>query len=91
MSAIKSLVSSLGGQTKVAEMLGVKQSHVWNWIHRGQAPAKYIRKLSAFSNGEISIGTLLADHEESHSKSQLNNIEVDSSGKPPTKRALGDE
>ncbi len=64
MSAISKSTKIIGGQTALAAMLGVKQSHVWNWINRkGQAPAKYIRSISLATQGEVSIEELLTDHE----------------------------
>ena len=65
MSAIDKAVKEIGGQTKLAKLVGTKQNAVWNWINRHQqAPAKYIREISKLTNGEVSIEELLADHEK---------------------------
>ncbi|MBO1894200.1 helix-turn-helix domain-containing protein [Shewanella sp. BF02_Schw] len=64
MSAISKSAEVTGGQTALAKMLGVKQSHVWNWINRRQqAPAKYIRAISTATKGLVSVDELLNDHE----------------------------
>lgn len=69
MSAIKRAADAVGGQTSLAKLLGVGQSHVWNWINRKhQAPAKYIRTISEATKGQISIRELLTDHEKSIAK-----------------------
>ncbi|PMK03335.1 helix-turn-helix domain-containing protein [Vibrio sp. 10N.261.55.A7] len=65
MSAIKRSTEILGGQTPLAKLLGVSQSHVWNWINRKhQAPARYIRAISKATGGKVSVKELLSDHEE---------------------------
>ena len=47
MSAIEKAIKLIGGQTKLAKILGTKQSVVFHWVHRhGQAPAKYIPRIS---------------------------------------------
>ncbi len=66
MSAIKNAVELIGGQTATAKALGdgLKQSHVWNWVHKfKQAPAKYINRISELTQGRITVDELLADHE----------------------------
>lgn len=63
MSAIKKAVKIIGGQTKLATVLGTKQSVVFHWINRhGQAPAKYIARISELTNGQVTVADLLADH-----------------------------
>ena len=70
MSAIEKAVSLIGGQTKLASILGTKQSVVFHWVHRhGQAPAKYIPRISELTNGEVSVNDLLADHQKSNKES----------------------
>ena len=64
MSNVKRVVEIVGSQTKTAEFFGITQGHVWKWINvNGQAPAKYIRKLSQLTNNEVTVDQLLADHE----------------------------
>ncbi|PHI36323.1 transcriptional regulator [Pseudoalteromonas sp. GCY] len=65
MSFIKKAVEVVGGQTQVARLLKTKQSVVWHWVNRhGQAPAKYINKISKLTNGQVSVSELLSDHEK---------------------------
>ncbi|OCH55488.1 helix-turn-helix domain-containing protein [Vibrio cyclitrophicus] len=67
MSAIERSTEILGGQTSLAKLLGVSQSHVWNWINRKhQAPAKYIRAISEATGDEVSVKELLTDHEDTN-------------------------
>jgi len=67
MSAIKKAVKIIGGQTKLANILGTKQSVVFHWLSRhGQAPAKYIPRISELTNGEVSVHELLADHQKAN-------------------------
>lgn len=36
-------IARLGGQTKAAEILGVKQGHVWHWLKKSaQCPAERV-------------------------------------------------
>ncbi|MGO2181170.1 MAG: YdaS family helix-turn-helix protein [Pseudoalteromonas nigrifaciens] len=63
MSAIDKAVKIIGGQTKLATVLGTKQSVVHHWVSRhGQAPAKYITRISELTNGQVTVAELLADH-----------------------------
>ncbi|WP_022944353.1 YdaS family helix-turn-helix protein [Pseudoalteromonas ruthenica] len=67
MSAIKKAVDLIGGQTATAKNLGmgITQTQVWNWVHRHQqAPAKYIKRISKFTHGSVTVDELLADHEK---------------------------
>lgn len=60
-------VKNIGGQTKLGKELGVSQGSVWDWINKfGQAPAKYIPRISELTNGEVSVNELLADHQKSN-------------------------
>jgi DNA-binding transcriptional regulator YdaS (Cro superfamily) len=74
MSAIKEAVDLIGGQTVVANQLtttehAVQQNSVFYWINRHkQAPAKYIKKISELTNGEVTVEQLLADHENNQAK-----------------------
>ncbi|BFM48429.1 YdaS family helix-turn-helix protein [Marinomonas sp. THO17] len=64
MSAIAKAVAIVGSQTELAKQLGVNQSHVWNWMHlHHRCPAKYIRRTSLATNGEVTEVDLLMDHE----------------------------
>lgn len=40
----------VGGQTKLAQMIGVNQANVWNWINvSGRTPAEYVLKIEQVS------------------------------------------
>jgi len=67
MSSIEKAVSLIGGQTRLARLLGTQQTAVWNWVNRhSQAPAKYIPRISELTNGEVSVNDLLADHQKAN-------------------------
>ncbi|ETX11626.1 hypothetical protein MUS1_10185 [Marinomonas ushuaiensis DSM 15871] len=66
MSAIEKAVKIVGSQTALAQILGVKQAHVWNWLHiHKRSPAKYIRRISSATKGQVTESDLLQDHETS--------------------------
>ncbi|MCG7551968.1 YdaS family helix-turn-helix protein [Pseudoalteromonas sp. Of11M-6] len=65
MNYITKAVKIYGGQTKLGIALGVRQASVWDWINKyGQAPAKYINKISELTNGQVTVSELLSDHEK---------------------------
>lgn len=69
MLAIKKAVALIGGQTKTGQILNVPQQVVSAWINKsGQAPAKYVKKISALTNNEVTVEQLLADHEKNQAK-----------------------
>ena len=67
MSAIESAVKIIGGQTKTARQSNIRQTHVWKWIHvNKQAPAKYIKRIAALTNHQVTVEQLQADHVQNH-------------------------
>lgn len=34
MSGLEKAISVAGGQCALARLLGLRQSHIWNWLHR---------------------------------------------------------
>ncbi|BCE02942.1 YdaS family helix-turn-helix protein [Marinicellulosiphila megalodicopiae] len=63
LTAIQNATEIIGGQTALANHLNIKQANVWNWLHvRGQAPAKYIKRISALTDNKVTVEELLADH-----------------------------
>ena len=67
MSAVAKAIEIIGGQTKAAKLLNTKQNIIWYWINRhGQAPAKYIPRISELTNGQVTVYELLADHQKSN-------------------------
>ncbi|RNF70422.1 transcriptional regulator [Marinomonas rhizomae] len=64
MSAIAKAVEIVGSHTAIAQILGVKQAHVCNWINTHQhSPANYIRRICLATKGRCSETGLLKDHE----------------------------
>ena len=37
MTTLATAVEALGGQAKLASLIGVRQQHVWNWLNRGDS------------------------------------------------------
>lgn len=71
MIAIKKAVALIGGQTEAGRLLNIPQQVVSAWVNkRGQAPAKYIKQISALTNNEVTVEQLLADHEKNQSSKQ---------------------
>ncbi len=63
MSNVQKAVVIIGGQTEMAQALGTRQSVVWRWLQRGQAPAKHIYKIAELTKGKITVEQLLSDHD----------------------------
>ncbi|ETX09695.1 hypothetical protein MUS1_06245 [Marinomonas ushuaiensis DSM 15871] len=73
MTAILRAAKIIGTQTKLANSLGIRQAHVWNWINvHNRAPAKYIRRISHLTNNAVTVCELLMDHEVNSSKPNKN-------------------
>jgi len=69
MSAISKAVKLIGGQSKLAKIVGTTQTAISNWVNRHQqTPAKYIRTVSELTNNEVTVEQLLADHEKTQTK-----------------------
>lgn len=67
MNNISKAVKMYGGQTKLGNALGVTQASVWDWMNKyGQAPAKYIPRISELTHGQVSVDDLLADHQKNN-------------------------
>lgn len=47
--ALERAVRAAGSQSKLAEMLGVKQAHVWHWLNKAQrgVPAERVRAIES--------------------------------------------
>lgn len=55
-------VTMIGGQTKLAGVIGVRQGHIWNWLNRdGQVPPEQAIPISRALNGEITPHQLRPD------------------------------
>jgi len=60
MIPIQKAAAEAGGQTALAEICGVKQQQVWNWINRqGQPPAQYCYSIAAATG--VSVEELRPD------------------------------
>lgn len=48
-AALNTAVAIAGGQTALAEKLGVGQGHIWNWLYRNKhgVPPEYAPKIEA--------------------------------------------
>jgi len=50
VTPIEEAVNRAGGQTALALSIGVKQAHVWNWLHRGTpVTAELCKKIEALT------------------------------------------
>jgi len=49
MKPLEMILQRVGGQTKLANMLGLKQQHVYGWLNRGggNVPAEYVMKIES--------------------------------------------
>ena len=56
-NALAAAVDIVGGQAKLARILGVTQPNVWHWLHKSErVPGEYVLKIE-----EATGGTLLLD------------------------------
>lgn len=60
---LQKAVEITGGQTQLAKLIGVRQSHVWNWLNRslGVVPADYCRAIEEATNGAVTRYELRPD------------------------------
>jgi len=48
MTALERAVALAGGQAALARLVGVRQPHIWNWLHRnGRVPAERVIAVEA--------------------------------------------
>lgn len=69
LKALRRAVEIAGGQTALAKKIGggVKQAHVWNWLHRDKrVPAEFTIKIERATNGEVRARELRPDMYASH-------------------------
>ncbi|TQE95221.1 MAG: helix-turn-helix domain-containing protein [Spiribacter salinus] len=60
--AIMKAVQVCGSQSELARRIGVKQAHVWYWIHRGRkAPPEHCRAIETATGGVVSVYDLRPD------------------------------
>lgn len=62
IEALQKAVELAGGQSSLARALGVKQQHVWNWLHRDRKPAaEYVLAIESAVEGKVSRYDLRPD------------------------------
>lgn len=59
----KKAIDKVGGQSAMAEKLGVDQGHVWNWLNRNKSgvPAEYCVAVETASDKEVTRYDLRPD------------------------------
>lgn len=59
---LKRAVEIAGGQAPLARAIGVKQQHVWNWLHRDcKTPAEHVLAIEKAVGGQVSRHDLRPD------------------------------
>jgi len=60
---LQKAVDITGGQTSLAKLIKVRQSHVWNWLNRslGVVPAEYCIKIEQATNSAVTRYELRPD------------------------------
>lgn len=60
--ALAAAVDLVGGQAKLARMLGVSQPNVWHWLHKSErVPGEYVLKIEEATGGRVSRHDLRPD------------------------------
>ena len=60
--ALAAAVDLVGGQAKLARILGVTQPNVWHWLHKSErVPGEYVLKIEAATGGKVSRHDLRPD------------------------------
>lgn len=60
--ALERAVEIAGNQSKLAEALGVKQQHVWNWLNRDKKlPFERAVAIERFTKGKVTAYELRPD------------------------------
>jgi TorA maturation chaperone TorD/DNA-binding transcriptional regulator YdaS (Cro superfamily) len=61
-NALAAAVDLVGGQAKLARILGVTQPNVWHWLHKSEhVPGEYVLKIEEATGGRISRHDLRPD------------------------------
>src|ERR1051325_6067359 len=59
---LETAVSLVGGQAKLARILGVTQPNVWHWLHKSErVPGEYVLKIEEATGGKVSRHDLRPD------------------------------
>lgn len=60
--ALEAAVTMVGGQSKLARLLGVSQPNVWHWLNKAErVPAEYVLPIEAATGGRVSRHDLRPD------------------------------
>jgi TorA maturation chaperone TorD len=60
--ALAAAVDLVGGQAKLARILGVSQPNVWHWLHKSErVPGEYVLKIEEATGGRVSRHDLRPD------------------------------
>ncbi len=60
--ALAAAVDLVGGQAKLARILGVSQPNVWHWLHKSErVPGEYVLKIEEATGGKVSRHDLRPD------------------------------
>ncbi len=61
-NALAAAVDIVGGQAKLARILGVTQPNVWHWLHKSEhVPGEYVLKIEDATGGKVSRHDLRPD------------------------------
>jgi TorA maturation chaperone TorD len=61
-NALAAAVDIVGGQAKLARLLGVSQPNVWHWLHKSErVPGEYVLKIEQATGGQVSRHDLRPD------------------------------
>jgi TorA maturation chaperone TorD len=61
-NALAAAVDIVGGQAKLARLLGVTQPNVWHWLHKSErVPGEYVLKIEQATGGKVSRHDLRPD------------------------------
>lgn len=61
-SALAKAIDTVGGQTQLARLLGVKQANVWHWLNKAErVPGEYVLAIEAATGGQVTRHDLRPD------------------------------
>ncbi|MEK9971295.1 MAG: molecular chaperone TorD family protein [Ferrovibrio sp.] len=61
-SALAKAIETVGGQTQLARLLGVKQANVWHWLNKAdRVPGEYVLAIEAATGGQVTRHDLRPD------------------------------
>ena len=74
-TSLERAVCIVGGQTKLAKKLGLKQGHVWWWLNKTNrgVPAEYVLAIERATGGKVTRHQLRPDlYPDDEPNNQLN-------------------